>query len=146
MTGRDNTAAWQWMQVYAQDANRGTVFETGKDSGNRITINKNNSAVNTDVHWDKDYKTNVGIDAQFLNNRLAVTFDYYYGVKEPRRSLNEYQADCSFYRKVHRVLHPTSVRWIHGVVSSLSHGRIKSVRNFKYRIGINTGLVVITRC
>ena len=32
MTGRDNTAAWQWMQVYAQDANRGTVFETGKDS------------------------------------------------------------------------------------------------------------------
>ena len=50
----------------AMSANGGTVFETGKDSGNRITINKNNSAVNTDVHWDKDYKTNVGIDAQFL--------------------------------------------------------------------------------
>nr|MBP7473177.1 SusC/RagA family TonB-linked outer membrane protein [Prevotella sp.] len=46
LTGRDNTAAWQWMQVYAQDANKGTVFGegTGNDSGNRITINKNNSA------------------------------------------------------------------------------------------------------
>ena len=51
MTGRDNTAAWQWMQVYAQDANKGIIFGTGAniDSGSRITINKNNSAVNRDV-------------------------------------------------------------------------------------------------
>ena len=68
----DNTAAWQWMQVYAQDANRGIVFGegTGNDSSNRITINKNNSAVNRDVHWDKDYKFNFGIDASVLDRRL----------------------------------------------------------------------------
>ena len=79
LTGRDNLAAWQWMQVYAQDANKGVVFGegTGNDSSNRITINKNNSAVNTDVHWDKSYKFNVGIDAHFLDRRLAVTFDAY---------------------------------------------------------------------
>ncbi len=79
LTGRDNTAAWQWMQIYAQDANRGTVFGEGlsNQSGNRITINKNNSAVNRDVHWDKSYKMNFGIDAMFLNRRLNVTFDYY---------------------------------------------------------------------
>jgi len=79
LTGRDNCAAWQWMQVYAQDANRGTVFGEGlgNDSGNRITINKNNSAVNEFVHWDKSYKMNIGIDAMFFNRRLNVAFDHY---------------------------------------------------------------------
>ncbi len=80
LTGRDNLAAWQWMQVYAQDANKGIVLGTGtgNDSSNRITINKNNSAVNTDVHWDKSYKMNFGLDAHFLRQRLSVAVDYYY--------------------------------------------------------------------
>jgi TonB-linked SusC/RagA family outer membrane protein len=80
LTGRDNLAAWQWMQIYAQDANRGPVFGTGtsNDSRNRITINRNNSAVNADVHWDKSYKTNIGLDLQVLNRRLAFNFDWYY--------------------------------------------------------------------
>jgi len=80
LTGRDNTYAWQWMQIYAQDSNRGVVLGTGASnaSSNRITINKNNSAVNTDVHWDKSYKFNAGFDARFLNARLSTTFDFYY--------------------------------------------------------------------
>ncbi|MEE1092836.1 MAG: SusC/RagA family TonB-linked outer membrane protein, partial [Prevotella sp.] len=79
LTGRDNLAPWQWMQVYAQDANKGIVLGTGvgNDSSNRITINKNNSAVNPDVHWDKSYKFNFGVDAHFLKQRLAVTFEAY---------------------------------------------------------------------
>lgn len=136
MTGRDNTAAWQWMQVYAQDANRGTVFETGKDSGNRITINKNNSAVNSDVHWDKDYKTNVGIDAQFLNNRLAVTFDYYYeknremlmNIKQTVPSTVGTQSAASNIGEMDSWGGELSVTW-----------KDKIGKDFKYRIGINTG-------
>ena len=136
MTGRDNTAAWQWMQVYAQDANRGTVFETGKDSGNRITINKNNSAVNSDVHWDKDYKTNVGIDAQFLNNRLAVTFDYYYeknremlmNIKQTVPSTVGTQSAASNIGEMDSWGGEFSVTW-----------KDKIGKDFKYRIGINTG-------
>ena len=79
LTGRDNLAAWQWMQVYNLDKNKGTVFGEGtnNDSGSRITINKNTSAVNRDVHWDKSYKFNFGIDARFLKQRLSVTFDAY---------------------------------------------------------------------
>jgi len=80
LTGRDNTAAWQWMQVYAQDSNRGAVYGTGtsNESGNRITINKNNSAVNRDVHWDKSYKFNIGLDTRFINGKLSASLDYYY--------------------------------------------------------------------
>ena len=79
LTGRDNTSPWQWMQVYAQDANRGAVFgaSTGAASGSRITINKNNSAVNRDVHWDKSYKGNIGVDFNFMEDHIAVTFDHY---------------------------------------------------------------------
>ena len=138
MTGRDNTAAWQWMQVYAQDANRGTVFGTGvgNDSSNRITINKNNSAVNSDVHWDKDYKTNVGIDAQFLNNRLAVTFDYYYeknremlmNIKQTVPSTVGTQSAASNIGEMDSWGGELSVTW-----------KDKIGKDFKYRIGINTG-------
>lgn len=33
---------------------------------------------NPDLRWEKTYQTNVGIDAAFLNNRLGVSFDYFY--------------------------------------------------------------------
>lgn len=79
LTGRDNTSAWQWMRIYSIDKDDGTVFGTGtsNDSSNRITINKTNSAVNEDVHWDKAYKGNIGFDFSLLKNRLSVTIDAY---------------------------------------------------------------------
>lgn len=79
LTGRDNTSAWQWLQIYSLDSDDGTVFGTGtsNDSSRRITINKTNSAVNTDVHWDKVYKANLGLDFNILKNRLSVNFDAY---------------------------------------------------------------------
>lgn len=80
LTGRDNIPAWQWMQVYAgPDRNGGVVFGEGTniDATSRLTINKTNSDVNRDVHWDKSYKFNFGIDARFLKQRLSVTFDAY---------------------------------------------------------------------
>ena len=138
MTGRDNTTAWQWMQVYAQDANRGTVFGTGatNDSSNRITINKNNSAVNTDVHWDKDYKTNVGIDAQFLNNRLAVTLEYYYE-KNREMLMNIAQTVPS---TVGTQSAATNLGEMDSWGTELSvTWKDKIGKDFKYSIGINTG-------
>ncbi|MCR5696736.1 MAG: TonB-dependent receptor [Marinilabiliaceae bacterium] len=79
LTGRDNAAAWQWQQVYAQDKDKGSVFgtATGTASTNRVTINKDNSAVNEDIHWDKSYKGDIGFDLNVLDNKLSATFDYY---------------------------------------------------------------------
>lgn len=80
MTGRDNTNAWQWMTIYSQDAKNGVVLGAGasNNSNNAISINKDNASVNTDVHWDKAYKFNAGLDFNVLQNRLAVNFDFYY--------------------------------------------------------------------
>ena len=138
LTGRDNTTAWQWMQVYAQDANKGTVFGTGtnNDSGNRITINKNNSAVNADVHWDKDYKTNVGIDAHFLRNRLSVTFDYYYE-KNREMLMNISQTVPSTVGTQSAATNLGEMDSWGGEISL--NWKDKIGKDFTYKVGINTG-------
>ena len=80
LTGRDNTAPWQWMQIYSTESGKGPVFgTTGNINASKpIYINKYNSAVNRDVHWDKSYKANFGIDFTTLNSRLAFNVDAYY--------------------------------------------------------------------
>ena len=138
LTGRDNLTAWQWMQIYAQDANRGPVFGTGvsNDSKNRITINKNNSAVNEDVHWDKSYKINIGLDLQLLNRRLAINLDYY---KERNREMllnlsQEIPTTIGTQTASMNVGEMNSWGWELGIT-----WRDKIGKDFKYRIGINTG-------
>ena len=138
ITGRDNTAAWQWMKVYALDANRGVVFGEGtqNDSGRRITINKNNSAVNPDVHWDKSYKTNIGLDLQVLNRRLAFTFDYYYE-KNREMLLNLVQDIPATIGTQSAALNLGEINnwgWELGVT-----WRDKIGKDFKYRVNLNTG-------
>ena len=138
LTGRDNLAAWQWMQIYAQDANRGPVFGTGtsNDSGNRITINKNNSAVNADVHWDKSYKTNIGLDLQVLNRRLAFNFDWYYE-KNREMLLNlsqEIPTSIGTQTASQNLGEINNWGWELGVT-----WRDKIGKDLKYRISLNTG-------
>lgn len=137
LTGRDNTTAWQWMQVYAQDKNRGVLFgDYTKDTGNRITINKNNSAVNRDITWDKSYKFNFGIDNRFLNNRLSVGLDFY----------REWNRDMliNILQVVPSTVGTQSAASNNGEIDNwgweLSLGwRDKIGKDFKYNIGINTG-------
>ena len=138
LTGRDNLAPWQWMQIYAQDSNRGPVFGTGvsNDSENRITINKNNSALNRDVHWDKSYKTNLGLDFQVLNKRLAVNFDWYYE-KNREMLLNlaqEIPTPIGTQTDSQNLGEMNNWGWELGIT-----WRDKIGKDFKYRIGINTG-------
>lgn len=75
--GRDNIKAWIWTQKYGYDPES---YKFGTDPtqsvGDGFILPQ--QGVNPDVHWDKSYKTNFGIDAAFLNNRLSVNFDYYY--------------------------------------------------------------------
>ncbi|MCF0192148.1 MAG: TonB-dependent receptor [Prevotella sp.] len=138
MTGRDNTTAWQWMQVYAQDGYRGPIFGTGVSNTSlpRITINKNNSAVNRDAHWDKSYKTNVGIDLNVLKSRLGVTFDYY--IEKNRDMLMKIAQD------VPSTVGTPSANLNLGEMDSWGwelslNWKDKIGSDFKYRIGINTG-------
>lgn len=138
MTGRDNTAAWQWMQVYAMDQDKGPVFGTGTGQGsdNRISINKNNSAVNRDVHWDKVYKANFGVDFNILKNRLSVTFDMYHdwnremlmNIKQALQGIIGTQSAAVNLGEMDSWGYELSLTW-----------RDKIGKDFKYKVGINTG-------
>ena len=138
LTGRDNIAPWQWMQVYAQDANRGPVFGTGTDNGSlrRITINKDNSALNRDVHWDKVYKANFGLDFNVLDSRLSVNFDMY---REWNREML-----MNISQAIQATIGTQSASVNLGEMDSWGYElgvtwRDKIGKDFKYRVGINTG-------
>lgn len=77
LMGRDNVKAWLWTQLYNRDAAYGAVFGTSPSNvGYALTMPK--AGLNSNVHWDKTYKTNIGIDARFLNSRLSFNMNYYY--------------------------------------------------------------------
>lgn len=138
LTGRDNTTPWQWMQTYGTDKDKGPVFGVGGtgSAGSHITLNKNNSAVNRDAHWDKTYKANLGLDFNILDNRLAFNIDGYY--EWNREMLLNYDASIPAtvgtisakvnYGKMDSYGVELSVTW-----------RDKIGEDFKYKIGINTG-------
>lgn len=137
LTGRDNTAAWQWMQIYAMDSNKGPQFGiSGDGTENRITINKNNSAVNRNVHWDKSYKGNIGIDFNTLRNRLSVTVDAY-KVWNREMLMNIKQSIPTTVGTQSAAVNMGEMNsW--GLEFSATW-RDKIGKDFKYRIGLQTG-------
>lgn len=76
--GRDNIQPWLWTQLYARNQDGGPIFGTASNTYSGATFQMPQRGVNKDVHWDKTYKTNVGIDIRTLNNRLGITLDAYY--------------------------------------------------------------------
>ena len=138
LTGRDNTAPWQWMQVYAQDANRGPQFgeDVSKGTLNRITINKTNSAVNRHVTWDKSYKMNWGVDFNTIGNRLALNVDYYY-VWNREMLLNLSRSVSTVIGTQTAALNIGEMD-NYGVEVGLTW-RDRIGKDWKYKVGINTG-------
>jgi len=140
ITGRDNLTPWQWLQIYTLDKNKSIIFGEGTNidpsKNTRISINKNTSAVNRDVHWDKSYKTNIGLDFQVLNKRLAVNIEYY---KERNREMlmniaQNVPSTVGTQSASTNLGEMNSWGWEFGI-----NWRDKIGKDFKYRVGINTG-------
>lgn len=138
LTGRDNTTFWQWLQTYGTDKDKGAVFGDGtsNNAGSHITLNKNNSAINRDAHWDKSYKFNIGFDANFLGNKLSTSVEYYY--QWDREKLMAYSSTIptTIGTQSANLNWGKSNRW--GVEVSATW-KDKIGKDFKYRIGVNTG-------
>lgn len=138
LTGRDNTTPWMWTQTYATDKDKGAPFGTGtsNNAGSHITLNKNNSAVNYDAHWDKTYKSNLGFDINLLKNRLSINIDGYY--EWNREMLLPYSAS------IPGIIGTMSAPINYGEMDSYGvelsvTWRDKIGKDFKYKVGINTG-------
>ncbi|MBR1547359.1 MAG: TonB-dependent receptor [Prevotella sp.] len=77
--GRDNVDAWRWLQLYAYNPSRGSIFGTDvtKESARAFQLPEK-SGTNRDLHWDKNIKMNFGIDLRMLDSRLSLSLDGYY--------------------------------------------------------------------
>lgn len=77
LAGNDDTRPWKWLQSYQFAPVEGAIF--GSD-GSVSTGLEDNGIANKDARWSNELKTNLGIEARFLNNRLSTTFDSYYNI------------------------------------------------------------------
>ena len=139
LTGRDNTTAWQWLQTYdiwnkTQD---GAVFGlTTNTTGQQLRLNNDNADVNEDVHWDKSYKFNAGVDFHVLNKRLAIGFE---GYKVWNRDMF-----MNLAAEVPGTVGALSAYTNAGEMNAWGYElsitwKDKIGKDFKYRIGLNTG-------
>ena len=133
LTGRDNIAAWQWLQTYSIANDKGGVLGENGVAGNHISAG---STVNRNVTWDKSYKGNLGIDWNLLNNRLSFTVEGYY--TWDREML------MAFSGSVPGTVGANSASQNYGEMDSWgielsTTWKDKIGKDFTYRIGVNTG-------
>ncbi|CAN5547268.1 TonB-dependent receptor [soil metagenome] len=74
--GGDATKAYNWLTSYSIQQGKGAVF--GGNADRPLVVTPNNAMANRQARWDDNTKYNIGLDAQFLKNRLSFTFDAYY--------------------------------------------------------------------
>jgi hypothetical protein len=77
LSGTDNTKAYQYATSYkiGTGGSGGAVFNEGL-RGNAIMANV--AIPNANVTWDHNFKTDYGVDMQFLKNRLSFSADYFW--------------------------------------------------------------------
>jgi TonB-linked SusC/RagA family outer membrane protein len=75
LLGNDQTKPWLWRQRYTYQDGKGAVFggNTGASTGMKME-----ASPNPDATWSNEFKNNLGIDAQFLRNRLSATIEGFY--------------------------------------------------------------------
>lgn len=78
LLGRDNIDPWAWAQFYGNEVVKGPIFGNNIDQNAGPHFQLPNAVPNRNSHWDKSYKSNLGIDANFLRNRLTTTLEGYY--------------------------------------------------------------------
>ncbi|MBD2755737.1 SusC/RagA family TonB-linked outer membrane protein [Spirosoma validum] len=74
--GGDATKAYNWLTSYSIQTGKGAVF--GGNANRPLVVTPNNAMANRGARWDNNTKYNIGLDAQFLKNRLSVTVDAFY--------------------------------------------------------------------
>jgi TonB-linked SusC/RagA family outer membrane protein len=136
--GRDNVAAWAWLQTYGSEVIKGPIFGNNPDMSAGAHFQIPNAVPNRDSHWDKNYKSNLGLDMNFLKNRLSVTLDGYYDrTREVFMTITnspEYPttvgatASASNYGAIDNYGVELSIGW-----------RDKIGSDFKYHVKLNTG-------
>ncbi len=138
MLGRDNIKAWLWMQTYGQEVVKGPIFGTSTTTPAGAHFQLPDEVPNRNAHWDKCYKTNLGFDLNFLQNRLSAAIDAYYNLNTD--SFMSLGGDQGFLGTIGAQAAPYNYGETanYGMEFSLKW-RDKIGKDFKYSVGVNTG-------
>lgn len=140
--GRDNINSYVWMTRYNRDITAGKGMLFGSNSmennlGAAMTVEQ--GGANPDAHWDKTYKTNFGIEARMLQNRLSANIDAYYDFG--REIFGSHQGTKYFPMTVG--IKPTPENFVekdmYGIELSLGW-KDKIGKDFSYWVKMSTGL------
>ncbi len=74
--GNDNIGYFRTSTNIWKGQGNNIVYSLGPDKG-YVQGSTVNAAVNPTIQWEETTQTDVGLDLGMLNNKLAVTFDYY---------------------------------------------------------------------
>lgn len=139
-TGKDNVAAWTWLQIYNISPTSGLGF--GSLGGQPTLGAQINGTVNRDIKWDTTIKNNIGIDVNLLKNRLTLSTDFYYDkTKDLIMSITDSETPIYIGAALPKVNYgkkdaygwEISVRWNDQIQQSL----IPSWGPIKYGIGVD---------
>jgi hypothetical protein len=136
--GRDNVPAWAWLQIYGSEVIKGPIFGSNPDLNAGPHFQIPNAVPNRNSHWDTAYKSSLGLDLNFLRNRLSVTLDGYYD--KIRNSFLSITEAPDYPTTIGATASPSNYGAIdnYGVELSLNW-RDKIGKDIKYHIKLNTG-------
>ncbi|MDR0541303.1 MAG: TonB-dependent receptor [Dysgonamonadaceae bacterium] len=138
LLGRDNVKAWAWAMFYGNEAVKGPIFgvDPSKPAGPHLQQPKD--LPNRDSHWDNSHQTNLGLDVNFLNNRLTTTLEGYYTWAQDVFMVTSNTADYTVL--IGAESSPSNFGAINKWGAEISVGwRDKIGKDFKYHIKLNTG-------
>jgi len=78
LLGRDNVTPWAWAMFYGTESVKGPIFGSNPSLNAGAHFQMPTNIPNYNSHWDKAYKSNLGLDINFLKNRLSVNLEGYY--------------------------------------------------------------------
>jgi TonB-linked SusC/RagA family outer membrane protein len=75
-TGNDRIAEYQYLATYGYDSYRSYVY-----NGVDAKLLYETKVPNPNVTWEIANQSNIGFDANFLNNKFNLSFDYFYNIR-----------------------------------------------------------------
>lgn len=138
LLGRDNIDAWAWAQFYGNEVVKGPIFGNNIDQNAGPHFQLPNNVPNRNSHWDKSYKSNLGLDLNVLKNRLSIGLDGYYD--RNRDVFMSISNAPNYPTTVGAQASPSNWGSTDNFGLELSLGwRDKIGKDFKYHVRLNTG-------
>lgn len=135
-TGKDNIKAWKWLQTYTYANMDGLQYgsSTGGTYGKSLVCGV---SPNRKAAWDTTLKMNLGVDVNFLGDRLNCSMDYY--IDKTKDMLTNMSSAAGVPISVGGSFAEENYSSVKAWGGELSLNWSDKIGNIHYSIGVSTG-------